>query len=78
MSRGFVVIAVVVPLLVVVARLSISQDGRPWEKPGTKVGDEIVGPDGASRACPSTFRSQQSAVAGAAMTSPTRVCPTSL
>jgi formylglycine-generating enzyme required for sulfatase activity len=33
-------------LLVIAASLSFAQDAKPWEKPGAKVGDEIIGPDG--------------------------------
>ncbi len=46
MSRGLVVIAVSMSLLVVMAGLSVAQEAKPWEQPGTKAGEEIVGPDG--------------------------------
>jgi len=45
MSRGLAVIAVAALLLVAVA-VGFAQDDKPWEKPGTKAGEEIVGPDG--------------------------------
>jgi formylglycine-generating enzyme required for sulfatase activity len=46
MSRGLAVIAGAVLSLVAVVGPSIAQDAKPWQKPGTKVGDEIIGPDG--------------------------------
>ena len=46
MSRRLVVMAVSILLLAVVAGLSVAQDAKPWERPGTRAGEEIIGPDG--------------------------------
>ncbi len=46
MSRCLAVIGVCMSLLVVMVGLSVAQDAKPWEQPGTKAGEEIVGPDG--------------------------------
>jgi iron(II)-dependent oxidoreductase len=47
MPRGLFIVALAAVLLAIVAcSVCPAQDVKPWEKPGTKVGDEIIGPDG--------------------------------